>query len=115
MNDFKFVSHADEVLKELSKKEETIGVMIGLQAEGNAKIEIENHPRRVDTGNLRNSISNAVVEENEGMSVYIGTNVEYGPYVHEGTRHMQANRFLKNGVEKHQKDYYKIIEDGLKS
>lgn len=33
----------------------------------------------VDTGNLRNSISHAI--DKGGDTVYIGTNVEYAPYV----------------------------------
>ena len=37
----------------------------------------------VDTGILRASITHEVNEENSSVS--IGTNVEYAPYVHEGT------------------------------
>lgn len=49
---------------------------VGLQAEGYA---IDLAP--VDTGRLRNSISHVV----DGNTVYIGTNVEYAPYVELGT------------------------------
>ena len=55
---------------------------IGLHLEGEAKDELENAPRRVDTGRLKNSISHAVnIAE---PAVYVGTNVEYAPYVHFG-------------------------------
>ena len=47
---------------------------IGLAAEGYAKKLCP-----VDTGNLRNSITNVVDEG--GDAVYIGTNSEYGAYV----------------------------------
>lgn len=47
---------------------------IGLVAEGYAKKLCP-----VDTGNLRNSITNVVDEG--GDAVYIGTNSEYGAYV----------------------------------
>lgn len=46
----------------------------------------ENYAKRlcpVDTGNLRNSITH-VVKDDE-MAVYIGSNVEYAPYVELGT------------------------------
>lgn len=50
---------------------------IGIQAEGYAMLELENHPRRVDTSNLKNSITHIVNED----AVYVGTNVEYAAYV----------------------------------
>lgn len=70
----------------------------GLHLEGEAKEELENTPRRVDTGNLKNSIANQVVQDED--AVYVGTNVEYGIYVHEGTVRMAPNRFLKNAFER---------------
>ena len=45
---------------------------VGLLTEGYAKLKCP-----VDTGNLRNSITHLV----DGHDVYIGTNVEYAPYV----------------------------------
>lgn len=83
---------------------------IGLQAEGYAKLELENPPRRIDSGRLRNSITHGVDGED---TAFIGTNVEYGPYVHEGTKRMTANRFLKNAVEKHVNEYKAILEKEL--
>lgn len=52
---------------------------MGLQAESYAKLELENDPRRIDTGNLRNSITHSV--QSEEQAVYVGTNVEYAVYV----------------------------------
>jgi HK97 gp10 family phage protein len=85
---------------------------IGIQAEGYAKLELENSPRRIDTGNLRNSITHSV--NNDENAVYIGTNVEYGIYVHEGTVKMGANRFLKNAVEKNKGEYSEIAKSMMK-
>lgn len=85
---------------------------VGLQAEGYAKLELENDPRRIDTGNLRNSITH-VVDAGE-CAVYIGTNVEYGIYVHEGTVKMKANRFLKNAVENNASEYAEIMKSYMK-
>ena len=52
---------------------------VGLQAEGYAKMLEDGfkHP----TGRLRNSITHGV----EGETAYIGTTVEYAPYVEFGT------------------------------
>lgn len=46
-------------------------------------------------------------------TVYVGTNVEYAAYVHEGTDRMKANHFLKNAVEKNKAEFEKIIRDVL--
>lgn len=120
---------------------ERILTEIGLQLEGEAKTEIENAPSRVDTGLLRNSITYAVdghtpaitqyhsdpgkeaknglyfgsvPEEKNGGAVYIGTNVEYAPYVHEGTRNMEPNRFIANAVRKNADQIRNKIKQALK-
>ena len=80
----------------------------GLTAEGYAK-----KLAPVDTGNLRNSITHTVDEEEP--AVYIGTNVEYAPYVCLGTIHMKAQPFLKPAVADHANEYRKIIEDEMKN
>lgn len=46
-------------------------------------------------------------------AVYIGTNVEYAPYVHEGTDRMAPNRFLKNAIEKNKSEFEQIISQVL--
>ena len=79
----------------------------GLVAEGYAK-----KLAPVDTGNLRNSITHEV--DDVEPSAYIGTNVEYAPYVCLGTIHMKAQPFLKPAVADHANKYRKIIEDELK-
>lgn len=43
----------------------------------------ENCP--VDDGQLRQSITHDVKHEADGIAGYVGTDVEYAPYVHEGT------------------------------
>lgn len=106
----------------------------GLQAEGYAK-----DLTPVDTGNLRNSITHQVSED--GREVYIGTNVEYAPYVELGTgiyaeggggrptpwvyqdekgqwhwtRGNPAQPFLKPAVADHAQTYRNIIEDEMKN
>lgn len=79
---------------------------IGLLAEGYAKKECP-----VDTGRLRNSITHAVVSRER--SVYVGTNVEYGPYVELGTRKRAAKPFLRPAAENHGSQYRSILEGTL--
>lgn len=48
-------------------------------------------------------------------AVYIGTNVEYAPYVELGTQRTTAKPFLKPAVENHVNEYKKIVEDELRN
>lgn len=106
-----FLDHSQELIKEKNEAVKKALVEIGLLMERNAKLHIEDEPRRVDTGRLRNSISNAT----DGYSaVVVGTNVEYAPYVHEGTYRMEPNPFLRNAVSEHIDEYKSIFEDALK-
>ena len=80
---------------------------IGLTAEGYAKKKCP-----VDTGRLRNSITH----QSDGKeSVYIGTDVEYGPYVELGTHKQAAQPFLRPAAENHASTYRKILQDELKN
>ena len=47
-------------------------------------------------------------------AVWIGTNVEYAIYVHDGTVNMTANRFIKNAITKNRKEYKEIAKAYLK-
>lgn len=81
---------------------------IGIQAEGRAKTYCP-----VDTGRLRGSISH---QRGSGMdrSVYIGTNVEYAPYVEYGTRKgHKAHHYLQRSVENHLDEYKSILKKML--
>lgn len=110
----------DDFHDELVKKamEETIDACLekcGINCEGYAKLYIEGyggHPKRVDTGRLVNSINHRVRKSEN--SVVIGTNVEYAPYVHEGTSKMAPNRFLRDALEDYQEEYVQIFRDALK-
>ena len=67
----------------------------------------------VDTGNLRGSITHEV--DTAGNAVYIGTNVEYAPYVEFGTRRMHAQPYLRPAATDHGEQYRAIIEKHMKS
>ena len=83
-------------------------VMIGQQAEGNAKAICP-----VDTGRLRNSITNAI--DTEANAVYIGTNVEYGPHVELGTSRRHPHPYLKPAAADHADEYRAILKGCLES
>ena len=126
--------NSEEVLEALKEAVLRALERCGLQAEGYAK-----DLTPVDTGNLRNSITHQVSED--GREVYIGTNVEYAPYVELGTgiyaeggggrptpwvyqdekgqwhwtRGNPAQPFLKPAVADHAQTYRNIIEDELKN
>ena len=109
----RIINHRDEVEQAMNQALERALEGVGIFVESEAKDELENDPRRIDTGNLRNSITHDVVESEQ--SVYVGTNVEYGIYVHEGTVRMSPNRFLKNAVERNTDQIKDYIKDALKN
>ncbi len=96
---------------EMNNKISRILEEIGIQIAGEAMDELENAPRRVDTGNLKNSIIYRTAPEED--AVYIGTNVEYAIYVHEGTLKLRPNRFLKNAVIHNEDQIKKKIKEEL--
>jgi len=63
-----------------------------------AKQRLRADPRRIDTGNLINSIEIAELPRGGVIVMRIGTNVEYSIFVHNGTRYMEANPFLRDGL-----------------
>ena len=65
----------------------------------------------MDTGNLRNSITHAV--ESGEDAVYVGTNVEYAPYVEMGTRRTAAQPFLRPAATEHGSTYRSILKRNL--
>ena len=105
------VDNVQEVLETKRDAVERILEAVGLHLEGEAKDELENDPRRVDTGRLKNSITHAV--DMSQPAVYIGTNVEYAPYVHFGTKRMAKNEFIKNAFVRNEDQIRQYIEDGL--
>lgn len=73
-----YESNIPRITKRLGENERKALIAIGIFVEGEAKVRCP-----VDSGNLRDSIDHYV---NEGQkSVFVGTNVEYAPYVEFGT------------------------------
>lgn len=122
-------------------KEQVIATMssIGQEAEGYAKSNLTAFPR-VDSGRLRNSVSFEI--DNDELALYVGTNVEYAPYVEFGTgiyadngegrqtpwyyyneklgkvvmtRGMKPSHFLRDSMSQHSQHYKAILEAALKA
>ena len=83
---------------------------IGIDAE---RIAAENAP--VDTGRLSASITHVL--DPEEPAVYVGTNVPYALYVHEGTRHPKraGNPFLRRAVTENAKRFEAIMRKHLQN
>lgn len=108
---------------------------IGITAEAYAKL-IATQKHIVDTGRLRNSITHATKSDTgqtnysdnhgktysdgsakgtpEAKTVYVGTNVEYAPYIEYGTTKQVARPFLHPAVTEHVDEYKMIFENSLK-
>ena len=105
--DVKITDNSGEFLDALPEQIEQALIAIGLTAESYAKRDCP-----VDTGRLRNSITNAV--EVGEQSVYIGSNVEYAAFVELGTSRMKARPYLKPAATEHTAEYKALAEQALK-
>ena len=103
---YTYKDNTDEVLKALEKAKKRGLEAIGLVAEGHAK-----KLTPVDTGRLRNSISHATDDE----AAYIGTNVDYGPYVELGSPTIKAHPMLQKAATEHTDEYKRLMEDSMKN
>ena len=103
---YTYKDNTDEVLSALEKAKRRGLEAIGLVAEGHAK-----KITPVDTGRLRNSISHATDDE----AAYIGTNVEYGPYVELGSPTIKAHHMLQKAATEHTDEYKRLMEDSMKN
>lgn len=135
---FDLTDNSDDVLTALHDAVAKGLEMCGLTAEGYAKENITAN-KSVDTGTLRNSITHQVVEDER--TVYIGTDVEYAPYVELGTgiyaeggggrptpwvyqdekgnwhwtRGNVAQPFLAPAAKDHVKEYEAILKEALEN
>lgn len=135
-NEFsQMVDNSQKIIDAFNKQVELGLKAIGLTAEKYAKGDCP-----VDTGRLRNSITFATTNYHssgkepasvgdfeakvkpESASVYIGTNVEYAPYVefNEKARHDPPEfgggkaHFLRDAAATHGDEYKVLMEEALK-
>lgn len=57
----------------------------GKKVEARAKLNLQRHPKRVNTGLLRSSINTQLIALGGKPAVRVGTNVFYAVFVHDGT------------------------------
>ena len=110
MADINFTSNVNDILSALEKGKRNALTAIGSSAETHTKENIT-ADKLVDTGRLRNSISHAV----DGEAAYIGTNVEYAPYLELGTKKITAHHYLKRAVTEHKDEYKKLTVQAIKT
>ena len=103
---YTYIDNTDEVLSALERAKKRGLEAIGLTAEGHAKKETP-----VDTGRLRNSVSHTADDE----AAYIGTNVEYAPYVELGARGRDGKHMLQRAASEHADEYKQLMEDSMKN
>ena len=106
MADIKFTSNVNDILSAMEKGKRNALTAIGATAETYAK-----KATPVDTGRLRNSISHSV----DGEAAYIGSNVEYAPYVELGTSRAKAHHMLQKAATEHSAEYKRLAEDAVYS
>lgn len=127
--------NSPEVLEAMRQQAQVALEMCGLLAEGYAKLNITEQ-KAVDTGNLRNSITHKV--DPDELACYVGTNVEYAPYIEFGTGEfsqtggrqtpwvykgsdgnfymttgMQPRPYLRPAINDHMDEYKQVIADVL--
>ena len=120
MASFIFRSNKSEVLRAIKSASDIGMEAVSAQGESNAKHEITvlvydtpPSPSYVRTGALRNSIAHKYVPSEK--VAYIGTNIEYAPYVELGTSKMAARPFLRNACANYTEQYLNILEKALKN
>ena len=133
---FSMSSNADLIKEQTEEAIITALQTVGVQAQAHATAEITAQGA-VDTGRLRASITFAVsgdsarqhnytddlgnnysepvqgAGESTDHTLYLGTNVEYAPYVELGTSKMPARPFIRPAVENHLSEYQQIFEQTL--
>lgn len=101
-----FKDNSEQVLSAMENAKKRGLEAIGLTAEGHAK-----KITPVDTGRLRNSVSHATDDE----AAYIGTNVEYAPYVELGTRGRQGKHMLQRAASEHAEEYKQLMQGSMEN
>ena len=132
----------DEMENKVSKALETIGLVaegyakrlcpvgtpestgikgyIGGTLRNSITYALDGKPATIDSytdnaGNIKGHYSGtAMYDIGLSRSVYIGTNVEYAPYVEMGTSRTKAKPFLKPAVAHHSNEYKQIVEQVMK-
>ena len=124
---FELKSNRKEVLRSSEEAVERGLAAIGMRAVTYTHRPKERGGTPVDTGRLRNSIAWATASQGGGgtdapsgggaddRTVIIGTNVEYGETVEEGTSKRKPAHMLRNALTDGSDEYARIMEAALKA
>lgn len=124
---FELKSNRKEVLRGSEEAVERGLAAIGMRAVTYTHRPKERGGTPVDTGRLRNSIAWATASQGGGgtdapsgggaddHAVIIGTNVEYGKFVEEGTSKRKPAHMLRNALTDGADEYARIMEAALKA
>ena len=124
---FELKSNRKEVLRGSEEAVERGLAAIGMRAVTYTHRPKERGGTPVDTGRLRNSIAWATASQGGGgtdapsgggaddHAVIIGTNVEYGKFVEEGTSKRKPAHMLRNALTDGSDEYARIMEAALKA
>ena len=124
---FELKSNRKEVLRGSEEAIERGLAAIGMRAVTYTHRPKERGGTPVDTGRLRNSIAWATASQGGGgtdapsgggaddRTVIIGTNVEYGEIVEEGTSNRKPAHMLRNALADGADEYARIMEAALKA
>lgn len=92
-------SHVDEIIKEINEKTKKALSLMGETVEKYAKSDCP-----VDTGRLRNSLMHEAGDYDGDPCEYVGSDVEYSPYVEFIDRYhhpVGKAHFLRDGAQNH--------------
>lgn len=113
-----FISHKAEKDRALEHAIDVGMEAVAQEGEANAIREVTKlvydtppSPTYVRTGDLRKSLSHKYVKEEK--AAYIGTNLEYAPYVEYGNQYVNERPYLRNAGRKYSKEYSQIMKDAL--
>lgn len=138
--EFEFTNNAELTREAFERCLKRALTAIGMQAESYAKLKI-NQADAIDTGRLINSVTYGTTDragshdysDHEGNhyqdtiglaeedAVYIGTNVEYAPYIEMGHKYYYSGttyapvHFLKDAAGNHTAEYKDIIKQSMEN
>ena len=127
MNDYEFIIKVDNTKEIIKATDEAI--YNALDIIGNKAADYAAALAPVDTGNLKNSMTSEVSQDEK--AVYIGTAVKYAPFVEFGhfqepgryvpaiekrlvREYVPGKPFLKPAIQNHIDEYKNILETELK-
>jgi HK97 gp10 family phage protein len=133
MSDFKISFYGDEIIKNLEKegrqrmekavnqvRNTTLETLSGSRNGRQYRVpgtktfytaSSPGQPPAVATGQLRQSISTAVVGEGKDVVGMVGTDQDYGPMLEYGTSKMAARPWLRKSFEKDEQNVRDILSD----